>query len=73
MAKSPSDYTIVLRPDDGTFVAYIPAIPGCHAIGATAEEARHELEEVFVMIAEEYAEEGKPLPGDVGELIARAG
>ena len=28
-------YTIVIRPDGGTFVAYVPAIPGCHAVGRT--------------------------------------
>ncbi len=30
--RSLHDYTVVLRPDDnGTFVAYVPAIDGCHA------------------------------------------
>ena len=39
--KNLSDYTIVLRPDDnGTFVARIPAIKGCHAWGETPEQAR---------------------------------
>jgi len=33
--------TIVLRPDDnGTFVARLPAIPGCHAWGRTPEQAK---------------------------------
>ena len=32
--KTLNDYTIVLRPEtNGTFVAHIPAIPGCHARG----------------------------------------
>lgn len=32
--RSLDDYTVVLRPDDnGTVVAYGPAIPGCHAWG----------------------------------------
>ncbi len=53
------DYTIILRPDDnGTFVAYVPAIPGCHAWGQTPEEAQAELIDVFEMIREEYKEEG---------------
>jgi predicted RNase H-like HicB family nuclease len=48
------DYTMVVRPDDnGTFVAYLPAIPGCHALGKTPEEAQTELQGVFEMIAEE--------------------
>ncbi|MEM9276227.1 MAG: type II toxin-antitoxin system HicB family antitoxin [Cyanobacteria bacterium P01_F01_bin.143] len=49
------DYTIVIRPDDnGTFVAYIPAIEGCHAWGETSEAARIELKNVFAMIQEEF-------------------
>jgi predicted RNase H-like HicB family nuclease len=60
------NYTMVLRPDDnGTFIAYVPAIPGCHAWGQTPEEAQAELVNVFEMIKEEYEEEGKLLPQDV--------
>ncbi|MGB3944895.1 MAG: type II toxin-antitoxin system HicB family antitoxin [Methanothrix sp.] len=60
------DYTIVLRPDDnGTFVAYVPAIPGCHAWGRTPEEAQAEIANVFEMIKEEYREERRRLPQDV--------
>lgn len=66
-------YTVVLRPDDnGTFVAYVPAIEGCHAWGQTQEEARTELANVFDMICEEYMEEGKSLPGDVELAVAHA-
>jgi hypothetical protein len=47
------DYTVVLRPDDnGTFVAFVPAIPGCHTWGKTPEEAQAELLNVFDMIRE---------------------
>ncbi|MGJ5675269.1 MAG: type II toxin-antitoxin system HicB family antitoxin [Nostochopsis sp.] len=48
LMKSLQDYTIVTRPDDNsTFVAYVPAIPGCHAWGQTSDEARAELVYVF--------------------------
>ena len=68
-----NDYTVVTRPDDnGTFVAYVPAIAGCHAVGKTPDEARAELVNVFSMIVEEYAEEGRSLPPDVGLLVAHA-
>jgi len=54
------DYTVVLRPEDnGTFVAFIPAIPGCHAWGRTPDEAQTELLNVFDMIREEHEEEGQ--------------
>ena len=60
------DYTVILRPDDnGTFVAFVPAIPGCHAWGRTPEEAQIELLNVFDMIREEYEEEGRMLPEDI--------
>lgn len=68
--KSLQDYTTVIRPDDnGTFVAYIPAIPGCHAWGQTPDEARTELAYVFEMIKEEYEEQGLSLPEGV-ELVS---
>ena len=67
MKKALADYTVVTRPDDnGTFVAYVPAIDGCHAWGRTAEEARAELAAVFDMLAEEYAQKGRPLPASLG-------
>lgn len=59
------DYTIVLRPDDnGTFVAYVPAIAGCHAWGQTLEDAQSELANVFEMIRDEYLEANRELPED---------
>ena len=71
--KSLQDYTIVIRPDDNnTFVAYVPAIKGCHAWGKTAEIARAELDNVFAMIVEEYQEMGHSLPQDVELVIANA-
>ncbi|MBE9063566.1 type II toxin-antitoxin system HicB family antitoxin [cf. Phormidesmis sp. LEGE 11477] len=71
--SSLESYTVVLRPDDnGTFVAYVPAIEGCHAWVQTSEEARTELVNVFDMIRDEYAEEEKSLPSDVELAVASA-
>jgi predicted RNase H-like HicB family nuclease len=67
------DYTIVIRPDDNnTFVAYVPAIEGCHAWGESSEAARAELNNVFAMIQKEYQEMGRSLPQDVELVIANA-
>jgi predicted RNase H-like HicB family nuclease len=67
------DYTVVLRSDDnGTFVAYVPAIPGCHAWGRTPEEAQAELQSVFEMISEEYEEEGRLMPQDIDSRAVHA-
>ncbi len=71
--KSLQDYTTVIRPDDnGTYVAYIPAISGCHAWGKTPDEARLELNYVFEMIQEEYTENGLVMPDDIELVIANA-
>lgn len=71
--RSLKNYTVVLRPEDnGTFVAYVPAISGCHAWGQTPEEAQAELIHVFEMIQDEYEEEGRELPQDVEVTVVHA-
>jgi len=55
------DYKVALyRQEDGSWVAEIPALPGCYALMNTREEALAELNNVFAMIAEEYREKGQP-------------
>jgi predicted RNase H-like HicB family nuclease len=48
------DYEAILyRQEDGSWVAEIPAIPGCYALMETRETALEELSKVFAMIAQE--------------------
>jgi len=64
------DYKVVLyrnRPDG--WVAEIPAIPGCHALMATREEALAELIDVFRLISEEHQDRNEPLPADTTEIV----
>ncbi len=64
------DYkTVLYRQEDGSWVAEIPAIPGCYALMATREEALAELSNVFNLIAQEYSERGDSLPADTTEII----
>lgn len=64
------DYkTVLYRQEDGSWVAEIPAIPGCYALMSTREEALGELAKVFDMIAAEYREKGASLPADTTEII----
>ncbi|MFZ3201609.1 MAG: type II toxin-antitoxin system HicB family antitoxin [Candidatus Acidiferrales bacterium] len=64
------DYkTILYRQEDGSWVAEVPAIPGCYALMPTREQALAELSGVFQMIAEEYAEKGTSLPADTTEIL----
>jgi predicted RNase H-like HicB family nuclease len=67
------DYQVVCHRDDtGSYVAYVPAIAGCHAVGPTPELAQQELHNVFEMISEEFTERGQPLPEDVELTVAHA-
>ena len=67
------DYQVVCHRDDtGSYVAYVPAIAGCHAVGPTPELAQQELHNVFEMISEEFTERGQPLPEDVEHTVAHA-
>lgn len=64
------DYKVVLyRNQPEGWVAEIPAIPGCHALMPTREEALAELAAVFQLISEEYRESNQPLPVDTTEII----
>ena len=63
---------ICRRDDNGSFVAYVPALEGCHAIGQTPDEAQHELQNVFDMIAEEFSGRGVSMPDDVQLTVAHA-
>jgi predicted RNase H-like HicB family nuclease len=64
------DYkTVLYRQQDGSWVAEIPAIPGCYALMDTREAALAELSNVFGMIVEEYREKGLSLPSDTTEIV----
>ena len=63
------DYkTVLYRQDDGSWVAEVPALPGCYALMPTREAALAELGNVFGMIGDEYQEKGIPLPADTTEI-----
>jgi len=67
---SVEDYkTILYRQEDGSWVAEIPAIPGCYALMPSREKALAELTDVFEMISEEYRTKGIPLPADTTEIV----
>ena len=61
--------TILYRQEDGSWVAEIPAVPGCYALMDTRDSALNELSKVFEMISQEYAEKGLSLPADTTEIV----
>ena len=59
------DYQMVLyRQNDGSWAAYLPALPGCQAVMDTRAEVLDEIALVFEMIREEFEERGETLPAD---------
>jgi predicted RNase H-like HicB family nuclease len=64
------DYkTILYCQEDGSWVAEIPAIPGCYDLMDTREKALEELAHVFEIVAQEYRGKNLPLPADTTEII----
>ena len=55
-------FTVVIEPDEGTFHAFAPALPGCHTFGATVEEAQKNIAEDIALHVECMAEDGEPVP-----------
>ena len=64
------DYkTVLYRQDDGSWVAEIPAVPGCSVLMTSRDAALEELAKLFGLIAEEYRQKGQSLPADSTEII----
>ena len=63
------NFRVVVEPDEDAegnpaWYAYCPALEslGAATSGRTREEALHNINEVIYMIAQEYIEDGRPLP-----------
>jgi predicted RNase H-like HicB family nuclease len=64
------DYkTVLYKQEDGSWVAEVPAIPGCYALMPTREQALQEISSVFQMLADEYRDKGLTLPADSTEIV----
>jgi predicted RNase H-like HicB family nuclease len=55
-------YMIVIEKGATSYGAYVPDLPGCVAVGETAEEVRALIHEAIVLHLENLREEGKPIP-----------
>lgn len=56
-------YRVHIEPgEDGGYIAYFPALPGCHTQGKTFEEAIAMAKDVLVGYLESLQEEGGPIP-----------
>lgn len=52
---------LIPQPDGGYFVD-CPSLPGCHSQGDTRDEALENIREAIVLVLEDMAEQGEPVP-----------
>ncbi|MGO9239486.1 MAG: type II toxin-antitoxin system HicB family antitoxin [Bryobacteraceae bacterium] len=58
-----SSYTVFyeLAPEGG-YVAFVPALPGCHTQGETLEEAQENVKEAIALYLESLASHSEAIP-----------
>ena len=47
---------------EGGYVAFVPALPGCHTQGETLEETERNVKEAIALYLESLAAHGEPIP-----------
>src|SRR5260370_40135660 len=63
------DYKTILYRQDDSWVAEIPAIPGCYELMETREAALAVQSQAINIIADKYREKGKRLPATPTEHV----
>jgi len=56
------EIAVVLEPDEGGFLVYVPALSGCLSWGATREEALQSIREAAALYIESLIDHGEPIP-----------
>jgi antitoxin HicB len=62
MEKKALTYTLEIERHDDGYLAYFPALPGCHTWGKTYEAAVRYAEEALAGYLETLAKHGDPIP-----------
>jgi predicted RNase H-like HicB family nuclease len=55
-------YPLVIEPTSTGYSAFSPEVPGCAAVGDTAEETRQNFQDALVAHFEAMREIGEPIP-----------
>jgi len=50
---------VIIEDESGGYVAFVPALPGCHTQGDTLEEVRKNIKEAVELYLETLTEEEK--------------
>ena len=57
-----SDFSVIIEQDaDGTYVASVPALPGCHTQGTSLDQVMERIREAIALCVEEQGGETKTL------------
>jgi antitoxin HicB len=64
MKVSRRTYTLSIERHEGTYVAYFPALPGCHTWGHSYEAAVRNAEQALELYLQTLAAHGDPIPHD---------
>lgn len=59
-------FVVIIKPEDGQYHAYCPAVKDCHALGATPQEARAKLLDLLYAHLSALVERGEIPPSDDG-------
>ena len=62
MKKKALTYTLEIERHEDGYLAYFPALPGCHTWGGTYEDAIKDAEEVSVSFLEALQMNGEDIP-----------
>jgi len=62
IAKSHSYSVFYEQAPEGGYVAFVPALPGCHTQGETLEETEENVKEAIALYLESPAADGEALP-----------
>ena len=60
--KALSYFVFYEEAPEGGYVAFVPALPGCHTQGETLEEAEQNVREAMALHLESLAAHGEPIP-----------
>ena len=56
--------------EDGMYVAAVPELPGCSALGETYDEALREVQVAMALWIDTATEFGDPIPAPACELVS---
>jgi predicted RNase H-like HicB family nuclease len=66
---APSGYLVVIEAVPESYGAYVPDLPGCIAVGETAEEVTQLIREAIELHLEAMRENGDPIPPPTSTAI----